>query len=112
MFFPTLVKHLGLFEALPILSKKILYLCYVIHLKIIPSSGVPQKIHLKFGTSYQGITNNPMYLFKALKYFNCFMFRELQPLSQSNMDQFLFAFVSISLKFAFKNTSAKKVDFG
>ena len=29
-----------------------------------------------------------------------------------NMGQFLFAFVSISLKSAFKNTSAKKVDLG
>ena len=35
----------------------------------------------------------------------------LQLLSQTNMHQFLFAFVSISLKAAFKHTSIKKVHF-
>ena len=43
---------------------------------MIPSSVMPKKIHLKFGTSYQGITNKPMYLFKELKHFNCFIFIE------------------------------------
>ena len=33
----------------------------------------------------------------------------LRPLSQTNIHRFLFAFVSISLKAAFKNTSFKKV---
>ena len=33
-------------------------------------------------------------------------------MSQTNIHQFLFAFISISLKVAFKNTSIKKVHFG
>ena len=55
-----------------------------------------------------------MYLFEDLKYFIRFMLilRRLKPFSQTNIHIFLFAFVSISLKAAFKYTSVKKVHFG
>ena len=52
-----------------------------------------------------------MYLFEELKYFNHFMLTE-DFKSQTNFHRFLFAFVSIYLKAAFKNTSIKKVHMG
>ena len=45
------------------------------------------------------------YLFEELKYYNHFLLT--QSLSQTNIHQILFAFVSISLKAAFKKTHQK-----